>query len=32
MLLVGNGTVITRDKNKTILEDGCVAIREGRHY
>lgn len=28
MLLVGNGTVITRDENNTILTDGCVAIHD----
>lgn len=27
MLLVGNGRVITRDKNNPYLEDGCVAIQ-----
>jgi putative selenium metabolism protein SsnA len=26
MLLVGNGTVITRDKNSTLIPGGCVAI------
>ncbi len=26
MLLVGNGVVITRDRNNTIIPDGCVAI------
>jgi putative selenium metabolism protein SsnA len=28
MLIVGNGTVITRDKNNTVIPDGCVAIRD----
>jgi len=29
MLLVGNGRVITRDDTLPLLDDGCVAIREG---
>lgn len=28
MLLVGNGTVITRDRSNTVIPDGCVAIRD----
>ncbi|HEX3022243.1 MAG TPA: hypothetical protein VHP81_07620 [Lachnospiraceae bacterium] len=27
MLLVGNGLLITRDENNTIIVDGCVAIK-----
>lgn len=30
MLLVGNGTVVTRDKENRIIENGCVAIRDDR--
>ena len=28
MLLVGNGTVITRDSENRMIADGCVAIRD----
>ncbi|NLT16955.1 MAG: amidohydrolase family protein, partial [Clostridiales bacterium] len=28
MLLVGNGTVVTRDRNNAIIQCGCVAIRD----
>jgi putative selenium metabolism protein SsnA len=28
MLLVGNGTVITRDENNTVIHNGCVAVRD----
>lgn len=28
MLLIGNGLLITRDENNTIIEDGCVAIKD----
>lgn len=28
MFLVGNGTVVTRDKNNTIIPDGCLAIQD----
>ena len=28
MLLIGNGTVITRDRTNRVLEDGCVAVRD----
>jgi putative selenium metabolism protein SsnA len=28
MLLVGNGLLITRDDKSTIIEDGCVAIKD----
>jgi putative selenium metabolism protein SsnA len=28
MLLIGNGLVITRDEDNTIIEDGCVAVEE----
>jgi len=30
MLLIGNGTVITRDQNQSCIPNGCVAI-EGEH-
>jgi putative selenium metabolism protein SsnA len=28
MLLIGNGILITRDEKNTILEDGCVAVKD----
>lgn len=28
MLLVGNGLLITRDEKNTIIEDGCVAVKD----
>ncbi|HEX2953780.1 MAG TPA: putative aminohydrolase SsnA [Bacillota bacterium] len=28
MLLIGNGRLITRDVNRRIIEDGCVAIKD----
>lgn len=30
MLLIGNGKVITRDDNKPIIDNGCVAIEENK--
>ena len=30
MLLIGNGTVVTRDSNSTFLEQGAVLIKENR--
>ncbi len=28
MLLVGNGLLITRDAKNTVIEDGCVAVKD----
>jgi putative selenium metabolism protein SsnA len=30
MLLIGNGKVITRDKDKPIVENGCIAIEDNK--
>lgn len=30
MLLIGNGKVITRDNNRLIINDGCIAVNENK--